>query len=186
MNNGCCDIQFRSIVPAKTLKDVWDVFEPTLLIDPRSEFYISRTDPKLQKLSFDLKQSRNDLHAFLCGHRGSGKTTELNRLCHDPEIQSTYETVLLTAQDFGTEVIHLTHDALLVEVGLALSKSGYVSNGLTEELNSWGRQVVTSFLHDEEMKLEAGAKGNAWLAFFKAQLGSRRDVTGNAKMTQKR
>jgi hypothetical protein len=175
MNNVCCDIQFRTIVPAVTLKEIWDVFEPTLLIDPRSEFYIHRTDPKLQKLSFDLKLRRNYLHAFLCGHRGSGKSTELNRLCHDPEIQENYETILLTAQDFGSEVVHLTHDALLVEIGLALGKTGQVSDGLMEELDAWGRQVVTSFLHDEEMKLEAGAKGNAWLAFFKAQLGSRRE-----------
>lgn len=175
MSNGCCDNQFRSIVPATTLKEIWEVFEPTLLIDPLSEFYIHRTDPKLQKLSFDLKQRKNDLHAFLCGHRGSGKTTELNRLCHDRELQADYETVFLTAQDFGTEVVHLTHDALLVEIGLALAKTGHVSDPLREELDAWGRQVVTSFLHDEEMKLEAGAKGSAWLAFFKAQLGSRRE-----------
>ena len=122
MSNVCSDFGFQSIVPATSLKEIWDVFEPTLLINPTSEFYIHRTDPKLQKLTFDLKQTRNDLHAFLCGHRGSGKTTELNRLCHDTEIQERYETIFLTAQDFGSEVVHLTHDALLVEIGLAPKK----------------------------------------------------------------
>jgi hypothetical protein len=72
----CGDRTFPKITPAGTMLEVWEVFEPTLVVDPTSEFYIPRTDPKLQKLTFDLKQSKSDLHAFLCGHRGSGKTTE--------------------------------------------------------------------------------------------------------------
>lgn len=182
MSDACCDNEFETIIPATSLAEVWDVFEPTLLIDPRSEFYIQRTDPKLQNLTFKLKKTKSDLHAFLCGHRGSGKTTELNRLCHDPEIQSTYETVFLTAQDFGSEVVHLTHDALLVEVGLALVRTGKVSASLEEELNTWGRQVVTSYVQDSELKAEVGAKANAWLAFFKAQLSTRRDWKREEKL----
>ena len=185
MSNVCSDFGFQSIVPATSLKEIWDVFEPTLLINPTSEFYIHRTDPKLQKLTFDLKQTRNDLHAFLCGHRGSGKTTELNRLCHDTEIQERYETIFLTAQDFGSEVVHLTHDALLVEIGLALAKKGEghgMPASLAQELNKWGREVVTTFLHDESLKAEVGARGNAWLAYFKAQLATRREWKQEEKL----
>jgi hypothetical protein len=75
-------------------------------------------------------------------------------------------------------VVHLTHDALLVEVGLAMRKAGLecsMPTSLAEELDRWGRQVVTSFIHDESIKAEAGAKGSAWLAFFRAQLGTRRE-----------
>lgn len=185
MSDVCCDYEFQSIVPAASLKEIWDVFEPTLLIDPTSEFYIQRTDPKLQKLTFDLKQTRSDLHAFLCGHRGSGKTTELNRLCHDKEIQVNYEAIFLTAQDFGSEVVHLTHDALLVEIGLALAKKGEeygMPVSLAKELNDWGREVVTTFLHDESIKAEVGAKGSVWLAYFKAQLATRREWKQEEKL----
>ncbi len=173
----CGDQRFATITPATTMLEVWQVFEPTLVVDPTSEFYIPRTDPKLQKLTFDLKHKAN-LHAFLCGHRGSGKTTELNRLCLDREIRDTYLTLFLTAQEFGSEVVHLTHDALLVEIGLALTDEGKkwgMPDALGEELNRWGRQVVNSFVHDEAIKAEVGAKANAWLAFFKAQLGTRRE-----------
>lgn len=170
--------EFPQIAPATTLDEVWEIFDPTLAIDPSSAFYIPRTDPKLQKLSWDLKKCKTDLHAFLCGHRGGGKTTELNRICQDREILNKFFTVFLTAQDFGSEVVHLTHDALLVEIGLALIEHGELAvrnPRMVEEFNQWGTQVVTSFVKDESIKAEVGAKANAWLAFFKAQLGMRRE-----------
>jgi hypothetical protein len=178
----CGDQRFPTITPAGTLLEVWKVFEPTLVVDPKSEFYIPRTDPKLRKLTFDLKQSEADLHAFLCGHRGSGKTTELNRLCLDQGLQDKYRTLFLTAQDFGSEVVHLTHDALMVEIGLALTKLDEVPESYTDELDSWGKQVVTSFVHDESIKAEVGAKANAWLAFFRAELGTRREWKREEKL----
>lgn len=181
----CGDQKFPTITPATTMLEVWAVFEPTLVVDPTSEFYIPRTDPKLQKLTFDLKQSKADLHTFLCGHRGSGKTTELNRLCLDAEIQGKYLTILLTAQDFGSEVVHLTHDALLVEIGIALKDVGQkhgMPSSFAEELDVWGRQVVTSFIHDESIQAEVGAKASAWFTYFKAQLGTRRAWSREEKL----
>lgn len=76
-----------SLAPARTLDEVWSVFDPTLAVNPNSHLYVPRTDPQLQKLRFDLLHAPEYLHGFLCGHRGSGKTTELRRLCQDPEIQ---------------------------------------------------------------------------------------------------
>ena len=137
---------FASIRKASSLTEVWNVFDPTLVIDPTQGFYIPRTDPKLQKLTFDLKRSPHDLKIFLCGHRGSGKTTELNRLRNDLEIKDKYFTIFLTAQDFGAEVVHLTHDALLVEIGSELVTKGSrmgMPDALADKFNEWGREVVT-------------------------------------------
>lgn len=118
-------IQFAAdLKPAKNLEEVWVIFDPTLTLDPRTEYYVKRTDPELQKLFFDLKNSNNHVHAFLCGHRGSGKTTELNRLCLDQEINDKYNTVYLTAHRFGSETVHLTHDVVLLEMGLTLAEHG--------------------------------------------------------------
>lgn len=184
-DNTCSDFNFLTINPATTLIEVWDVFDPTRAVDPASEFYIPRIDPKLQNLSFKLKNMAADLHAFLCGHRGSGKSTELKRLCLDAEIQAKFITLFLTAQDFGSEVVHLTHDALLVEIGLSLAELGLkqgMPESLADELNNWGKQVVTSFVKDESLIAEVGAKGNAWLAYFKAQLGMRREWKREEKL----
>jgi hypothetical protein len=96
--------------PAASLEEMWSIFDPTLAVDPASNLYIPRHDPQLLKLCFELKRTPHHMHAFLCGHRGSGKTTELKRLRALPEITEKYLTVYLTAQDFGSEAVHLTHD----------------------------------------------------------------------------
>lgn len=164
--------------PAKSLQEIFIPFDPELTVDPRSELYIARTDPELQKLCRELKRRTEPMHAFLCGHRGSGKTTELHRLRMDPEITSRYLPVYLTAQHFGSESVYLTHDALMVEIGLAIAREGKqhgLDSAFEGELHDWGREVVKLYLHDEEALAEAGAQGNAWLAWFKAQLKTRRE-----------
>jgi len=167
--------KYTKITPAKTLQDVWQNFDPTLVIDPDSKQYISRTDSALQKLSFTLINSKHHMHAFLCGHRGSGKTTELNRLCMDENIKNKYTPIYLTAQEFGSEGVHLTHDAVMVEIGKKLSEDTNIDPDLTAEFNDWGLQIVRTFLKDESIKASVGAKANAWIAYFKAQLSTRRE-----------
>ncbi|MEE8367132.1 MAG: hypothetical protein V3S30_02335 [Thermoanaerobaculia bacterium] len=62
---------------AGSLRDLRIVFDPQLAVDPESDLYVERNEPQLQRLKLDLGDCREPLHAFLCGHRGSGKTTEL-------------------------------------------------------------------------------------------------------------
>lgn len=166
--------------PATNLDEVWEIFDPNLEIDPKSPLYVPREDHHLQGLTFDLKKAKAPLHAFLCGHRGSGKTTELKRLRADPELLERYLPVYLTAAALGTELVHLTHDALLVGIGRALAKAGE-NHGLKEdwqaELDEWGRQVVKTFLHNKSALANVGAKADAWFAYFRAQLQSRRSWT---------
>jgi hypothetical protein len=169
------DFEFQELIPAGSLQEIRTVFDPTFNVDPRSPFYISRRDTELQKLVFDLKQTQGYFYAFLCGHRGSGKSTELRRICLDPEILEKYLPVFISAKDFGSELVHLTHDALLVEIGLALVKTGHVSKTLCKELDSWGLEVVKTFLKGEQAQAEVGAKADAWFAYFKAQLATRRE-----------
>ncbi len=170
--------EFPPLSPAGTLDEVWTVFNPDLSVDPNSEYYIPRTDPKLGKLSFGLKRSAGFFHAFLCGHGGSGKTTELKRLCLDPDILKKYHAIYMTTKNFTSEFVHLTHDAVMVEIGLKLIEEGKAFDmdpALEKELENWGKQIVNTFLHDENVKTEVGAKPGAWFAFFKAQLGTRRE-----------
>ncbi len=161
---------------ATTLEDVMDVFDPNRAMDPQSKLYIPREDVGLRKLSTKLKTTKYRLHAFLCGHRGSGKTTELKRLISDPGITDRYQTVYLTTAAFGDDPVHLTHDALLVEIGLKLieyGKSPGMNPKLEDELEAWGQEIVKTYLHDEAALAEAGAGAKTWIAFFKAQLKTR-------------
>lgn len=172
-----------SLAPAGSLEEIFTLFDPTLEIDPSEKFYIPRTDHGLRKLSSDLLRSPNYLHAFLCGHSGSGKTTELKRLVREPEILERFLPIFLTGAEFG-ETVHLTHDALLVEIGLALTRFGKplgLDSDIAEKLDTWGREVVKTFYDSKAAEAEAGAEGNAWIAWFKATLSTRREWSTEKK-----
>ena len=163
--------------PASTLLEAWAIFDPTLTVTADSPFYVPREDHQLRKLSFDLIQASGPCHAFLCGHRGSGKTTELSRLRSDPGILERYLPVYLTAQRFGTETVHLSHDALLLEMGLELFEVGQkygMPKEFEKDLEEWGREVIRTSSQLQAIEGEAGLKGGAWLAQFRALLQTRR------------
>jgi hypothetical protein len=165
--------------PATNLREVWEVFDPTLAIDPAtSTFYVEHEAPMLSSLRKQLKWAREPMKAFLCGHRGSGKTTQLQRLRSDAELRQRYLTIFINASELSPDLVDLSHDALLVEISRAMLDHGRehgIDPVFGAELEQWGRQVVKTFLHDESVAAEVGAKANAWLAFFKAQLRSRRE-----------
>lgn len=163
--------------PATDLDSAWTIFDPIMAVDPSSEFYVPRSDIRLQQLTHQLKRSPTKIHAFLCGHRGSGKTTELRRLSSLEEIKEKFLILFLSASDFRDEIVDLTHDALILEMGLALIETGKehgLSRKYEKELDEWGRSIVKSFFHDQEVDAEAGTKARAWIPFFSASLKSRR------------
>ncbi|MFP4389889.1 MAG: hypothetical protein ACLFPR_13210 [Desulfococcaceae bacterium] len=173
-------LDFSHIEPATDLESMWTNFDPLLLVDPGSPQYIPRKDDALRKLAFEIRHARNPVHAFLCGHRGSGKTTELSRLCMDESIQKKFLPVYLRAEEFGGDAAHLTVDAVFLEIGRKLirqEKDGerLLPKNYESELDEWGQKVVRTFLGAENADVEAGAKGGWWLAYFRAQLKSRRE-----------
>ncbi|MEE8367133.1 MAG: hypothetical protein V3S30_02340 [Thermoanaerobaculia bacterium] len=94
------------------------------------------------------------------------------------EIQQRYLTLFLTTADFGNDSVHLTHDGLLVEIGRGLVRLGKehdMPKQLADELDLWGREMVKTFLKSEAAETAVGARGDAWLAFFRATLKNRRE-----------
>ncbi|MFT4927185.1 MAG: hypothetical protein ACI8WB_003291 [Phenylobacterium sp.] len=164
--------------PAQNLDEIWDIFDPSAVVDTNSDFYIQRSEDGLKKLTFNLKRNKRHFHGFLCGHVGSGKTTELRRLAEDDKINELYFPLLVSAQALLSDTVNLTHDALLVGMGLQLIKQAtaeQLNPSFEKELNDWGIKLVKTFIHDESVAAEVGIKGLAWFAYFKANLKSRRD-----------
>ena len=166
---------------AGNLDEVWDNFDPARTVEPESQFYVAREDDELGRLSFELRQLKSlvTFKAFLCGHGGSGKTTELKRLARDPAITERFLPVHVSVQAFGKDTVDLTHDALMVEICRGLIAAANENEialpaQYDEELAEWGRSVTQTFLKHESAETEAGLKGNAWLAYFKAALRVRR------------
>lgn len=176
-SNSFSSFQYTDLTPATTLREVRRNFDPQTVVDPNSEFYIKRTDPGLKMLAFQLADAIGITHAFLCGHGGSGKTTELNRLCNDPEILERYYPVYLTTEKFDSEAVHLTHDAVMVEIVKGLLEAGD-EKGLPsvyrEDFEKWGQKVVKTFISDDKLKGDIGAKFS-WFALFRAQLSTRQE-----------
>ncbi len=163
--------------PASDLAGIRRIFHPAIVVDPGTDLYEPRNEVELTKLAMDLADAVAPIHAFVCGHRGSGKSTELGRLVARPEMREAYETLFLSAADFGNDAVDLTHDALLVEIGLVLAARARllgVANDGVERLEAWGAEVVKTVSHVEGIDLEAGVGAALW-ARFKAQLRSRRD-----------
>ncbi|TAL17599.1 hypothetical protein EPN96_04580 [bacterium] len=183
-NPGCTNNNIAPIIPAKDIGEVYDNFDQALPVDPSSEQYIPRDDPQLRRLVLDLIRAKTSLHAFLCGHRGSGKTTELRKLCKIKEIGENYIPVFLTAQNFGTESVNLTHDALLVEIGRSMAEAGKeygVTGSYEKELVDWGREIISKLVKSESLKAEAGAKANWWPFYFKVVGSTSKDRTQEEK-----
>ncbi len=63
------------------------------------DFYVERPDNPLDALKVHLLRSGLDEKILLTGHMGSGKSTELNRLAADTEIQSRFLVVKYSARE---------------------------------------------------------------------------------------
>lgn len=176
--NPVVTMNYSPIKKVESLKDVPAAFHPNQILNPDSEFYVERDDLQLKLLFKRLVNAPSNMHAFLCGHRGSGKTTELLRICRNREINEKYHTVYLTAQEFGSDTVHLTHDAILVEIGRSFideKNAPCIDDRLVKMFDDWGAKVTSTFIHDASIKQEIGAKPNLWVAFYKGILASRKE-----------
>ncbi|RMG25778.1 MAG: hypothetical protein D6732_22045 [Methanobacteriota archaeon] len=54
------------------------------------KFYLERPDNPLEEMKVNLINSTSDEKLLLTGHMGSGKSTELNRLAEDPQLQKHF------------------------------------------------------------------------------------------------
>ena len=173
--------------PASNIKELWRIFNPTNVISSQSSFYVERTEHNLQKLSLDLEESDGAFKGFLCGHVGSGKTTELLKLCQDSDLQQQFCTIYLSVSNFQYDHVTLTHDALMVEMVKAMLVKVKehilsLSRDYEKELNDWGKTIIDTFVHDEKVQAQAGLKASVLWAYFKAQLSTRRSWTQTEKL----
>lgn len=179
--------RFSDIKPANTLVELREAFDPAAIMDPNSKLYVPRHELALQRLWSDLRERKTPFQGFLCGHRGSGKTTEFFRLLQDEELQQQYLMVYLTAQDFPVTP-HFTEDALLLAIGYGLLEYGErigLNSAFREKLIGWNRDIVDVYMKTEGVKAEAALKGNMLLALFSSALEARREWRTEERLQHK-
>ncbi|MFN3929527.1 MAG: hypothetical protein ACK4OK_07835 [Thermoflexus sp.] len=69
-------------IRARTLKEALNLFDPRVPLSGRAlaAYYVERSDVPTQELKAYLEAMDEPVKILFSGHRGSGKSTELNRL----------------------------------------------------------------------------------------------------------
>ncbi|MBP6179053.1 MAG: hypothetical protein KA473_15855 [Anaerolineales bacterium] len=108
---------------------------------------------------------------FFSGHRGCGKSTELQRLMSHPEIQRKYWTINFSIRD-ETDIIDLDFRDVLLAIGSRLyreyrKRGGELSEQLMRELERWKGKVekhTSTILDGRISSTELGASIDAFFA----------------------
>lgn len=169
---------------ASTLVEAIHRFSPQPIVFGRDStnesFYVERTDEPLGELRVHLMSAPTGTDkTLLAGHRGTGKSTELNRLAADPEVQAHYEVVSFSVKD-SLELTDVDHvDLLFTMVARtyeALSSDGApleLKPETVQALEGWRSRVVERM---EEVSKGAAADlsaGNGGLSGFFGKFGVR-------------
>lgn len=111
---------------ATTLSEAIAVFDPRAPLSGEAlhEFYVARPSTpigQMEQLLLSLRQSGQTVKLLLSGHRGSGKTTELNRLAERLEnaYGNRYEVIPV---DVSRQIATLTYHDVVLSMALAVFK----------------------------------------------------------------
>jgi hypothetical protein len=165
---------------AQDLEAAWQNFEPSLNLPfPEGEpFFVHREDKNLKRLRRDILRSVENVKTFfLCGHTGSGKTTELNRLEKDPELNDKFYTIFTSSKGFDPQ--SFTHIDILMLIGFKIyeaaidDKSFETPTNLKKELEDWSSTIVKIFDKEDSIDAEVKAGAGVWITSFIARLKTR-------------
>lgn len=139
-------------------------------------FYVNRDDEPLREIRTWLLRQQGPAKFLLAGHRGSGKSTELNRLAARPEIQARYAVVKFSVLRV-LDLVDLDYIDLLFQSAaitfnrLVSTASEPIALGLDvlDLLDRWRRTVserIADSVQSAGTAVEAGGGLEILKAFF--------------------
>lgn len=157
----------EEFIIANNLDLAWSNFDPFFPLPADCPFHVEQEGKPLNKLIRALlREHRQPPKYFFSGHRGCGKSTELNRLAVDGEINQKFYVIKYSVKDV-CDVNNLDYVDVLFSVGAQLYIQ-YIDAGkelrpeLIDALEGWRdniieqvREEITSF----ETSIEGGLKG---------------------------
>lgn len=148
-------------VRAQTLEEAWGRFDPQTPLPVGSPFYVAREDNPLGRLERGLILALGKPPKyFFAGHRGCGKSTELNRLVDSEKIKKRYWPVKFSVKDTSD-----FNDLSYIDVLLAMSAQIYhqyaeagqrLDDDLLTELEQWKGSTIEQ-LQAKGAVFESGA-----------------------------
>jgi hypothetical protein len=107
-------------IVAEDIDLAWSNFDPFFTLPANSPFHVEREGKPLNKLIRALlRQHRQPPKYFFSGHRGCGKSTELNRLAADENINKKFFIVKYSVKDV-CDVNNLNYVDVMFSMGAQL------------------------------------------------------------------
>ena len=134
------------------------------------DLYVDRTDVPLAELKMALLYHTEPFNILFTGHMGSGKSTELNQLKFDSEIQQKFMVIDFALREHYNPYDVKYHDILTL-LGTQIffqSNEKYkikLSKKLLKDLESWCSKIT--ILEDTTFKTEASVEANVNAFFIK-------------------
>ena len=157
----------EEFIVAEDLDLAWSNFDPFFTLPAHCPFHVEREGKPLNTLMRALMRlHRQPPKYFFSGHRGCGKSTELNRLAADDEINKRFFIVKYSVEDV-CDVNNLNYVDVLFSMGAQLYIQ-YIDAGkelepeLLKELESWGRSIEL----EQEKTKSAGVSVKGWISAF--------------------
>lgn len=171
---------------ADNLDTAWSNFDPFYPLPPNSPFHVEREGVPLNRLKRALlRDHRQPPKYFFSGHRGCGKSTELNRLAEDEEINRRFFVVKYSLKDV-CDVNNLDYVDVLFSIGAQLyiqytDSGNELRDELIEELEGWKNNIVERVREDItsfETSVEGGLKAYfiSMLAKIRAEDTTRKTI----------
>ena len=157
---------------AEDLDQAYINFDPARPLPGVSEFYVKRGRNPLDKMKRALLRGSLSTSKFLfSGHRGSGKSTELNRLMAYPKIQDKYFIVHYSVRDV-LDPAGIEYTDLLLSIGAQIfieateKRKLKLRQGLLDELKRWMGAIET----EESDQISTGVEIGTDLKVLQAKL----------------
>jgi histone H3/H4 len=172
-------------IVAEDLDLAWSNFDPFFTLPASSPFHVEREGKPLNKLIRALmRRHRQPPKYFFSGHRGCGKSTELNRLAAAEEIKNKFFIVKYSVKDV-CDVNNLNYVDVLFSMGAQLYIQ-YIDAGkklrpeLIKELEDWGssieREIKKTNSVETSVKAGIGAIFLSLLAKIKSESTTRETI----------
>ena len=161
----------EEFIIAEDLDLAWSNFEPFYPLPANSPFHVERKGKPLNRLKRALlRQHRQSPKYFFSGHRGCGKSTELNRLAADGDINDKFFIVKYSVKEV-CDVNNLNYVDVLFSIGAQLYLQ-YIDSGnelkpeLIEQLEGWKHSIEK--ISEEETSIAATVEGGLRTFFLSA------------------
>ena len=161
----------EEFIIAEDLDLAWSNFEPFYPLPANSPFHVERKGKPLNILKRALlRQHRQSPKYFFSGHRGCGKSTELNRLAADGDVNEKFFIVKYSVKEV-CDVNNLNYVDVLFSIGAQLYLQ-YIDSGkelkpeLIEQLEGWKHSIEK--ISEEETSIAATVEGGLRTFFLSA------------------